>query len=139
MHETPWWLRNWKWIVGGCAAVLVVVAALFVGGIALFATTAMKSSGAYEEGLATAQGSKDVLEAMGEPVKPGFFVTGSVSMSGSSGNADLAIPLSGPRGKGTLYLKAEKKAGRWKMELLELEVFGRNDRIQLLSEPPNSR
>jgi hypothetical protein len=114
----------------GCGCVLLLV--LFVGSLLFVVTRAMKSSGAYEEGLARARRNSDVVAAMGEPLEPGFFVSGSVHISGPSGDADLAIPLSGPRGTGTLYVTAVRKAGRWAMEILEVEVDGRPGRIQLL-------
>lgn len=81
-----------------------------------------------------AQNNKDVIEALGTPVDPGFFVTGAMEVSGPSGHADLAIPLSGPQGEGTLYVKAEKIAGQWEMRRLEVEVEGHAERIDLLSE-----
>ena len=124
------WRKRW-WLVSG----FILVVFLFVGSILLVVAAAMKSGDAYKAGLAQAQANKEVVEAMGEPVEPGFFVGGSVNVSGPSGNADLAIPLSGPRGKGTLYLTAEKSAGQWVMKVLEVEVKDRTERINLLNEP----
>ena len=96
----------------------------------------MRSTDAYKEGFARARTSKSVIEAIGEPVKAGLFMSGSVSVSGPSGKADFAVPISCPRGRGTLYLKAVKEAGLWTMLVLEVEVNGRSERIKLLEEAP---
>ena len=41
------------------------------------------------------------------------------------------MPLKGPQGKATLYVVAEKSAGRWSYEVLELEVEATGERIDL--------
>jgi len=43
-------------------------------------------------------------------ITDGFFVLGKTNVSGTSGHADLTIPISGPKGKGTIYLVASKFA-----------------------------
>ncbi len=63
---------------------------------------------------------------------------GNVNVSGGSGYADLSFSLSGPKGKGTLYLVAQKSAGEWTFKRLEVQVEGRRERIDLLAaEKPN--
>ena len=72
------------------------------------------------------------LQALGEPIEPGFMPSGSINISGPSGNADLAIPISGPQGSDTIYLVATKEAGRWNFSLLEVEIKEQSERINLL-------
>src|SRR5258708_4398103 len=117
MENVPresWWQRNRKLALVACAGLLgvgvVVVALLFV------VMGSMKSSVAYKQGLAQAQASPSVGEALGQPIEAGFFVTGSISVTGPSGKADLGIPVHGPLGKGTLYVTAEKRVGEWAIE-----------------------
>lgn len=129
-----WMARHWPWaIAGGCLA-LLVLAALFAGIIFTVVMGGMKSTDAYRDGLAKATSSPEVRAALGEPVKPGYFVSGKVNVTGSSGDADLSVPLSGPQGKGTLYLTAHKSAGRWEYQVLQVAVEGRQDRIDLLTQ-----
>lgn len=73
----------------------------------------IKSSTAYEMAISRATENETVLEALGEPIEAGFFVSGSIQTSGGSGNADLSIPISGPKGEATLYVTANKEAGEW--------------------------
>jgi hypothetical protein len=111
--------RIWM-IVGavGCLGVLVLGA--FVAGLGFVIFGSMRSSGAYQEAMRTLRSDPRAIEALGQPIEEGWFVTGSVNVSGPSGEASLAIPVSGPRGKGRLYVESLKRGGLWRMRLLEL-------------------
>src|SRR5207244_4022815 len=89
-----WWGRNWKWVVpAGCLAGVLLcggVVALTVG----LVFGAIKSSEPYTEALARAKADDRVKDLLGEPVEAGYWVTGEISISGPSGKADLAIPIS---------------------------------------------
>ena len=131
--ERPgWWSRNWKWFVPvGCLSMVVVIA-LFVAGIVLIVFGAMKSSDAYKTAVARAKANPEVVAALGTPIEEGMFVSGKTNVDGSSGEADLTIPISGPKGKAKIYAIATKRAGRWNYTTLEVEVDGRDERIDLL-------
>jgi hypothetical protein len=129
-----WFARNALWVVPvGCLGILAALAA-FAGLVLTIAMGSVKATDAYREAVDRAKASPQVLAALGEPVKVGWFVSGKVNVSGPSGDADLSIPLSGPRGKGTLYATARKQAGRWRYEVLEVEAEGRKDRIDLMPD-----
>lgn len=55
-------------------------------------------------------------------------------MDGPSGHADLSIPIYGPNGKGIIYVVADKNAGVWRFETLQVEIDGQPKRIDLLLE-----
>lgn len=129
-----WWLRNWKWFVPtGCLTLLVLFAA-FIGAIVLIVFGALKSSDAYKTAVARAKANPQVVEALGTPIEEGMFLSGTTNVEGSSGAADLTIPISGPRGKAKIYAIATKAAGRWTYSTLEVAVDGREDRIDLTSQ-----
>jgi hypothetical protein len=129
-----WFARNALWAVPvGCLGILAALAA-FAGLVLTIAMGSVKATDAYREAVDRAKASPQVHAALGEPVKVGWFVSGKVNVSGPSGDADLSIPLSGPQGKGTLYATARKQAGRWRYEVLEVEVEGRKDRIDLMPD-----
>ena len=46
--------------------------------------------------------------------------TEGIVSTGSTGEANYAIPVTGPRGGGTLYIEARKSAGRWTFRVLTL-------------------
>ena len=130
--RTPWLTRNWKWVVPvGCLGLIIVLVG-FVGGILLIVETSFKNSDAYTGALAQAQSNSQVAEKIGRPMKAGWFVSGNINVSGSSGHADLSIPISGPKGKGMIFVVATKSAGRWLFKTLQVEVNGDSERIDLL-------
>ncbi len=130
--QPNWFKRNWKWFI---PAVVLALILMCVSCAALLMTTvfgAIKSSDVYKQALTQAQVNPEVIAALGEPVEPGFLVSGSVETSGQAGQADLSIPLSGPQASGTLYVSAVKEAGEWQFNRLEVVVEDSGERIDLL-------
>ena len=132
--KKSWWSRNWKWFVpvgclGGIIAIVVAIAL-----IVTLVFGALKSSDAYKEALEKATRNPTVVSELGEPIEAGWLVSGSINVSGSSGEADLSIPISGPKKSGTIYAVARKSAGVWRFSTLEVEVQGRTTRISLMTE-----
>lgn len=128
-----WWSRNWKWFVPTGCLTLILLALVFCAAIFFFVFSILKSSDVYKTALATAKGNPAVIEALGEPIEEGWLMSGKTNVEGTSGEADIGIPISGPNGKGTIYAVATKSAGRWTYTTLEVEVIGRPERISLLS------
>ena len=122
----------------GCFTVALMFL-LFVGSIVLMVFSAMKSTDVYKEALARAKASPAVIEALGSPIKDGFLVSGNSNVNGASGESNLAIPISGPKGKGTIYVSATKSLGRWIYSGLVVEVSGTHDRFDLLQTAAPAR
>lgn len=128
---TSTWLgRNWKWCVPVVAALLLALFAAFIFGILALVFGAMKSSGPYQHAMATAQADPAVGAALGTPIQAGWLVQGNFSSNGGDGEANLAIPLDGPKADGTLFVVAKKHAGEWRYETLAVNVDG-GERIVL--------
>jgi len=108
---------------------------VFVGSIVLIVFSAVKSSDVYKDALARAKTHPAVIEALGSPVTEGFLVSGNTNVNGASGEANLSIPVSGPKGKGTIYVAARKSLGRWNYSGLVLEIVKTHQRIDLLQPP----
>jgi hypothetical protein len=137
--QASWWSRNWKWAAPvGCLVLLLPLLALtgFVGAILAIVFGSIKSTDVYEEALARTRSNPAAIEALGQPIEDGWLMSGQINVSGPSGSADISIPVHGPKGEGDLYVVASKSAGRWEYRTLELEVDGREDRIDLLAELP---
>ena len=130
--QTSWWQKNWKWFVPvGCLGLLAV----FIGFAALIVTFVfgiMKSSDVYKVAIDAARSNPAVEMALGTPIDEGLYVMGNINVSGSSGEADLAIPISGPDDEATIYVVAEKSAGQWAFSILEVEIKSTGGRIDLL-------
>jgi FlaG/FlaF family flagellin (archaellin) len=117
-----WLGRNWFWFIPvGCIGMLAIAIG-FVALLVMAVFGMIKSSDAYKEAIAQAKASPAVQSALGTPIEEGLLVTGNVNVNNDSGEANLAIPLSGPNGAGTLYVEAVKSAGAWSYSTLRLDT-----------------
>ena len=121
----------------GCLSVALAFLA-FVGSILVIVLSAMKSTDVYKEALARAKADPAVVEALGSLIKDGFLFSGNTNVNGASGESNLAIPIAGPKGKGTVYVSANKSLGRWNCSGLVVEVGETHERIDLLHKPAPS-
>ena len=127
-----WWARNWKWLVpAGCLTGVAGVAG-FIALVVSLVFGLIKSTTPYEEALVKAQQDPVVISRLGTPINGGFLVSGSVNLSGGTGQANLAIPLQGSRGSGTLYVEARQSAGTWTYSTLTVRPDGAGEPINLL-------
>ncbi|MDR1077017.1 MAG: cytochrome c oxidase assembly factor 1 family protein [Xanthomonadaceae bacterium] len=85
----------------------------------------------YRHAVQAAQADPRVVAALGEPINAGLFAFGNINVSGPSGQANLAIPLTGSRKSGTVYVEATKAADHWNYRLLEVSIDGDAQRIDL--------
>ena len=92
----------------------------------------MKSTDVYKSALARVVAHPSIIEALGSPIKAGFLVSGNTDVNGASGQANLSIPISGPKGKGTVYVAAVKSLGEWNYSGLVVEIEKTHRRIDLL-------
>jgi hypothetical protein len=127
-----WFKRNWKWFIPACCLFVFLLIVGGIGGILAIVEGSIKQSGAYTQALAQAQANPQVIGLIGQPVTPGFFISGNINVNGDSGDANVSIPVSGPKGKGTVYAEAKKIAGQWAFQTLLFGVDGQTDRIDLL-------
>ncbi len=124
-------------VVGGIIAAVFLCFALAFGaafGAVVFGFNSMKSTAVYQHALTTATSNPEVINALGEPIEAGLLLTGSINVSDEAGDANLTIPISGPNGKGYVYLEAIRTTGDWDFHILEVEIEGSSGRINLMSE-----
>jgi hypothetical protein len=105
----------------GCFTVALLFL-VFVSSVLVIVFSAIKSTDVYNEALDRAKAGPAVIEALGSPIKDGFLVSGNTNVNGPSGESNLAIPISGPKAKGTIYLSANKSLGQWNYSGLVVEV-----------------
>jgi len=131
-----WFGRHKPLVIAlGCVG-LLVMASLVAGAMLLtIAFSAMRSSDAYQLALAAAKRDPSVAAELGPPVQAGWFTTGRVTVTGPSGDASLAIPISGSRASGTINVSAQKSGGRWTFSVLNVSISGR-PAIELLPKSP---
>jgi hypothetical protein len=118
--------RNWA--VAGVIvwlAVLGLFAAIFFSIVA-----AIKDSDVYQLALTKVNASEEAMRLLGPPIEAGFPM-GNFRLDGPSGEAALSIPVRGNKSKGTIYLEATREMGAWRFDRIELEIEGRELRIDL--------
>jgi hypothetical protein len=130
-HRKGWWERNIIWVVIGGSLLVVAAGAAVIGSIVFLVFGLLKSSDAYQIAVQAAQNDPRVIAQLGEPIRPGWWMSGSVETSGSSGSADLQIPISGPQGSATVYAVAERRGGAWTFQVLACDVKETGERIPL--------
>jgi hypothetical protein len=96
---------------------------------------AMKQSDAYKMALARAQTNPALIEAIGSPILQTGIVPGNTNVNGPTGEANLSIQLSGPKGKATLYVEARKSADLWTFQKLTAKIEKTGERIDLNTPP----
>lgn len=89
----------------GLGLVLAVVAGAF--------TVLLRSAGPYTAALQRAASHPALRAELGEPIRPGWLLSGRVQVADEAGTADLAIPLSGPRGEAELRARATLRDDEW--------------------------
>jgi len=105
---------------GACLAFLVIV---------VFG--ALKQTDVYKMAVARAKSDSRVIAALGTPIEEGWYLSGNTSVNNGSGNADLSIPISGPKGKGTIYAVATKSGGEWSYSKLNVKIDSTGETIDL--------
>jgi hypothetical protein len=119
----------------GCLGFILLITG-FALGLLTFIFSMLKTSDVYRETIETVRTHPAARAELGDPIETGWFVSGSIEVTGPSGHADVSVPLSGSKRSGKVYAVANKSAGRWEFSLLELEVDGRPGRIDLRAAAP---
>ena len=113
----------------------VITPVLFCGGLLTLvfsmAFGALKNEWYYEQAVARTRANPEVTAILGTPVDAGF-PSGRLNSTGRARHADLSIPISGPDGKGTIYVVAEKSDGQWSFSTLEVAIQPSGELIDLM-------
>lgn len=118
----------------GCGCLgLVALVIIGAGAIFYFAMGVIKKSDAYVESIAAVESNPAAIAALGEPIEPGFLFSGNVNTTNGEGTVNFSIPVSGPKGKGTIKVVGTKSAGspNWNYDTWQLEVEGSAEPIPL--------
>jgi len=139
-----WFDKNWKWFVPLLAGVGLLVLGSFVLGVFSLVNSMFRDSYPYKVAMDRANASAEVSDRIGKPFKVGWFTSGSINYRGPEGDAALNIPITGPKGRGTIVVVAKRHVNRWTFETLEVDVEGQDNPIPLLdhaspaASPPSS-
>ena len=137
LHPKPM-QKNWleqhpRWKIPLGFVILIFLMAVFAAVLLTIITTSIHSSDVYKQAMATATENIQIREQIGEPIQSAWIVSGQLHVKGSSGDANLSIPISGPRGKALIRAVAYKTGGVWRFTCLQVSVEGASGNIDLLS------
>jgi hypothetical protein len=95
----------------------------------------VRQTDVYQLALERLQTDTQAQQALGEPIQPGWLVSGSINVNEDGGSADYAIPVSGPKASGMFYVKATKPepGAAWQFNRLLLEINDTGQSIDLLA------
>jgi Cytochrome oxidase complex assembly protein 1 len=119
------------WAIWG--VVIWIAGIVFFGGIFGSVFYVLKTSEAYQLGVARLQANTEAVNALGAPISAGI-PSGKISIKGSDGEAALSFSVTGSKATGQVQVEAVKKGGVWSLTILRLKIDGRDDVIDLLRE-----
>jgi len=100
----------------GCLPSLFFIG-LCAGFIMLSSHVMFRAFGPLDQALTIINSDPRVVQAFGEPITPGIFVTGEMESSGSSSSAQLSVPIYGPRRGGELNVSGDWRRGVWDLDM----------------------
>ena len=140
LHPEPlkrsWIERHPLWKIPLGFATLMLLIGGFAVGTGTIVVASYRHSDVYKQAMARAIENPAVQEQIGKPIEAAWFISGSLHINGSSGNADFSIPISGPRANGSVRVIAFKRGGVWRFTYLQVNVAGQRSCIDLLADQP---
>lgn len=119
-----WFDRNWKWFTPTLVIAILCLVGGFIAVLYLSVDLTFRSSEVCKIAVAQATASPAVRAKLGTPLRVGHSFSGSLNLYGTSGDANLEIPVSGPLGTGRIDVVGKKRAGHWTFDTLEVSVDG---------------
>jgi hypothetical protein len=130
--KKSWLDRHARWKIPlGCLTLILLLAG-FVGSIFTVISYSFHNSYVFQEAIARAERNRQVTDRIGTPLRSAWLPEGRIAVSGATGTAQMAIPITGPRGKATIHLDARKVAGEWQFLTLQVE-FENSTFVNLLA------
>ncbi len=135
--QPSWWKRNWKWVVplGGCLGMLLLFATL-IGSLVYGVFSVLEKATPYEYALEKINQDEQMIAVLGTPIEKDGMIQGSVNYLNGDGKANLKIPISGPKGNGTLFVIASSIGDEWTYHEIRVEIKDNED-IDLLDRELN--
>lgn len=107
--------------MGGCLTAIVLVIVL-VSSIFFGVTKIMEGSEPYDYAFALINKDEELLELLGTPIEKDGIVQSNMNWVNGTKSAKMVIPISGPKGTGTLYINATGKGDTWDYHEIRVEV-----------------
>jgi hypothetical protein len=113
--------RRW-WLLGCLVPLPVLICGGCFAGIVYTIFGILRSSDPYIDSLRQAQASPELMAEIGEPIEPGWIITGEVNLNNDDGHANLSYSVSGPLGSADINVVGTKNAGTWTYSQMQARV-----------------
>jgi ribosomal protein L7/L12 len=101
----------------GCLPMLLFIG-VCAGFIMLSSQVMFRAFGPLDQAVHIINSDPAVVQAFGNPITPGLFVTGRISGGDTSSSARFSVPIYGPRRSGDLQV-----SGSWRKGIWDLSIF----------------
>jgi len=132
-EQKNWFGRNRKWAIPsmGCLTLIVLII-IFASTMVTKLTGFFKDSVPYSVGMENLIKNELVIEALGEPIEANGMFQGNIRYNDEEGNADLKVPVKGPKGEATLLIIAVMNDDVWTYKTMEVSFKDTDKTIDLL-------
>ena len=136
VSQPSWWKRNWKWVVpvGGCFGIILLFV-FFIGSLFYGVATLLEGTDPYEYAIEKINNDQQLIDELGTPIVKEGMVQGSINYTNGNGEAIMQIPISGPKGKGILYINASSINDNWTYHEIRVEIND-EESFKLLGDDP---
>lgn len=121
--QPSWWKRNWKWVVpvGGCLT-LIIICIVFIASIFFGVTKLMEDSQPYEYAFELINNDEQLIDLLGTPIEKAGVIQGNISWNNGKKEAQMVIPIEGPKDSGTLFIDAYGQGDTWNYREIRVEI-----------------
>ncbi len=133
--KKPWLTRNWKWLIPLLALFSGVLLILSIAGNEISGVVAVYAeSEIYEDALELAKENKEVKQKLGDLDSIDFLAIaeGVVKYSNDNNTIDIGVRIKGSKGKGRLYISANRKEDKWEYKNIHIGIKKIKETIQIL-------
>jgi len=123
--------RNWAIPSMGCLT-LIILTIIFASTMVTNLTGFFKDYVSYEVGMENLIKNELVIEVLGEPIEANGMFQGNIRYKDEEGNADIKVPVKGPKGEATLLIIAVMNDDVWTYNTMEVTISDSNKKIDLL-------
>ena len=132
-QQKSWFARNWGWAVpvGGCLTIIILFF-VFLGSVIFGVSELMTNSDPYKDALAKVKQDDYVIEILGEPIETNGIMQGNLSYKNNVGDANISVPIKGPKGEARVYVVGTKTNDQWEYSEMYVIISETDEQIDLL-------
>lgn len=121
-QRPSWFQRNKLWFLPTIIIAPLALFALFIYLTFSLVMGVMRNSDAYQTSFEACTANATVQTLLGTPMEQTGMVTGNVSTTNGSGNAQLQYTVTGPKASGLVFVEGTSTLGNWRYSKLQIAI-----------------